>query len=105
MPPLVGKGSRSYHSRPAALHATTRTHPPTGTDTNPTSRPLRTLRCVQPPALSIFQTSLKQGKFDESRKLANGGMMEFAHVYPMDAVFDTPEDVPPDVSCAGWIMH
>lgn len=49
------------------------------------------------PALNIFETSFRRGKFDESRKLANGGMMEFTHIYPMDAVFDTPEDVPEEV--------
>lgn len=49
------------------------------------------------PALNIFETSLRRGKFDESRKLSNGSLMEFAHVYPMDAVFDTLEDVPQDV--------
>lgn len=27
--------------------------------------------------------------------------MDFAHIYPMDAVFDTLEDVPQDVS--GWL--
>jgi enoyl-[acyl-carrier protein] reductase I len=49
------------------------------------------------PALNIFETSFRRGKFDESRKLSNGGMLEFAHIYPMDAVFDTPEDVPEEV--------
>lgn len=46
------------------------------------------------PALNIFETSLKRGKFDENRKLSNGEMMDFAKIYPMDAVFDSPEDVP-----------
>ncbi|PSC69409.1 Enoyl-[acyl-carrier] reductase [NADH] chloroplastic [Micractinium conductrix] len=49
------------------------------------------------PALNIFETSLRRGKFDENRMLSNGQLMEFAHVYPMDAVFDTLEDVPKDV--------
>lgn len=31
-------------------------------------------------------------------RLANGGLLEIAKVYPLDAVFDTPEDVPEDVS-------
>eukprot|EP00850_Spirogloea_muscicola_P010928 SM000066S20403 [mRNA] locus=s66:25278:28179:- [translate_table: standard] len=48
-------------------------------------------------ALSIFETSLRRGKFDESRKLSNGILLEIAKVYPMDAVYDTPEDVPDDV--------
>ena len=54
--------------------------------------------CSQVPALSIFEGSLRRGKFDANRKLANGGMLEFTNIYPMDAVYDTPEDVPEDVS-------
>ena len=50
------------------------------------------------PALNIFESSLRRGKFDDSRKLSDGSMMEFSHIYPMDAVYDTPEDVPPEVS-------
>ncbi|CAM6036448.1 unnamed protein product [Sphagnum compactum] len=49
------------------------------------------------PALNIFETSLRRGKFDESRVLPNGGMLEIAKVYALDAVFDTPEDVPEDI--------
>ena len=49
------------------------------------------------PALNIFETSLRRGKFDESRRLSNGNLMEFTHVYAMDAVFDSPADVPQDV--------
>lgn len=49
------------------------------------------------PALNIFESSLRRGKFDESRKLSDGSLMEFAKVYPMDAVYDKPEDVPQDV--------
>ncbi|BBN05234.1 enoyl-[acyl-carrier protein] reductase I [Marchantia polymorpha subsp. ruderalis] len=49
------------------------------------------------PALNIFESSLRRGKFDESRKLANGSMFDIAKVYPLDAVFDTPEDVPEDI--------
>lgn len=49
------------------------------------------------PALNIFETSLRRGKFDESRKLSNGTLLEVAKVYPMDAVFDTPDDVPEDI--------
>ena len=40
------------------------------------------------PALNIFETSYRRGKFDESRKLSDGSLMEFAKIYPMDAVFD-----------------
>jgi len=49
------------------------------------------------PALNIFETSYRRGKFDESRVLADGSMMEFSKVYPMDAVFDEVDDVPEDV--------
>jgi enoyl-[acyl-carrier protein] reductase I len=35
------------------------------------------------PALNIFETSLRRGKFDESRKLSDGTLMEFAKVYPL----------------------
>lgn len=50
------------------------------------------------PALKIFETSFKRGKFDESRKLSDGTLMDFTHIYPMDAVFDSPEDVPEDIA-------
>lgn len=49
------------------------------------------------PILKIFTTSLKAGKFDSSRRLSNGSLMEFAKVYPLDASFDRPEDVPEEV--------
>jgi enoyl-[acyl-carrier protein] reductase I len=46
------------------------------------------------PALKIFESSFRRGKFDNSRKLSDGSLIEFTHIYPMDAVFDTPDDVP-----------
>ncbi|XP_020271212.1 enoyl-[acyl-carrier-protein] reductase [NADH] 1, chloroplastic-like isoform X3 [Asparagus officinalis] len=49
------------------------------------------------PALNIFETSLRRGKFDKSRVLPNGSLMEITKVYPLDAVYDTLEDVPEDV--------
>ena len=49
------------------------------------------------PILKIFETSWKNGKFDESRKLADGQMMEYEKVYALDAAFDTPEDVPEEI--------
>lgn len=49
------------------------------------------------PALNIFESNLRRGKFDESRKLSDGSLMQFAKIYPMDAVYDTPEDVPEEV--------
>ncbi|KAJ7971449.1 Enoyl-[acyl-carrier-protein] reductase [NADH], chloroplastic [Quillaja saponaria] len=49
------------------------------------------------PALNIFESSLRRGKFDESRKLPDGSLMQITKVYPLDAVYDNPEDVPEDV--------
>ncbi|XP_010557665.1 PREDICTED: enoyl-[acyl-carrier-protein] reductase [NADH], chloroplastic-like [Tarenaya hassleriana] len=49
------------------------------------------------PALNIFETSLRRGKFDQSRVLPNGSLMEIKKVYPLDAVFDNPDDVPEDI--------
>mmetsp|Transcript_7817 Transcript_7817/g.26930 ORF Transcript_7817/g.26930 Transcript_7817/m.26930 type:complete len:387 (+) Transcript_7817:72-1232(+) len=49
------------------------------------------------PALKIFETSYRRGKFDESATLSDGTKMTFKHVYPMDAVFDTLADVPEEI--------
>lgn len=49
------------------------------------------------PIYNIFTTSLKNGKFDDSRKLPDGTLMQFAKIYPMDAAFDAPEDVPAEL--------
>jgi len=40
---------------------------------------------LQVPALNIFESSLKRGKFDANRTLSDGSLMEFAHILPMDA--------------------
>eukprot|EP00210_Caulerpa_lentillifera_P007606 g7264.t1 len=50
------------------------------------------------PALKIFETNLTRGKFDTTRKTSDGRMLEFKHIYPMDAMYDTPTDVPKHVS-------
>ncbi len=50
-----------------------------------------------PPALGIFETLMRRGKMDESRKMASGAMLEFERVYPLDASWDTMADVPADV--------
>lgn len=49
------------------------------------------------PLWKIFTTNLESGKFDASRKLKNGSLMQFAAVYPLDASFDTPEQMPLEV--------
>lgn len=41
--------------------------------------------------------SLKKKATDEARMLDDGSLMEISKVYPLDAVYDTPEDVPEDV--------
>lgn len=49
------------------------------------------------PMMKIFLTALESGKFDESRKLSDGSMMQIAKIYPLDASFDTQDDVPADI--------
>ena len=50
-----------------------------------------------PPALNIFLNLLERGKMDESRRLADGSLLTFEKIYPLDAVFDTVEDAPPEI--------
>ncbi len=49
------------------------------------------------PILDIFTTSWKNGKFDDSRKLSDGSLVQYTKVYPLDAAFDKPEDVPEEI--------
>ena len=49
------------------------------------------------PILKLFVTNLQNGKYDESRKLSDGSLMQIAKVYPLDASFDRLEDVPEDI--------
>src|SRR5258708_37769661 len=50
-----------------------------------------------PPALNIFETLIRRGKIDESRKLSNGQMLEFERIYPLDAAFDTLAEAPEEI--------
>src|SRR5215510_13625141 len=50
-----------------------------------------------PPALNIFLNLLERGKMDESRKLSSGEMLTFEKIYPLDAVYDSYEEIPEDV--------
>jgi enoyl-[acyl-carrier protein] reductase I len=50
-----------------------------------------------PPALTIFNNLLERGKMDESRRLSNGQLLQFEHIYPLDAAFDTFADAPEDL--------
>lgn len=49
------------------------------------------------PMMKIFGTSLASGKFDESRRLSDGTLMQIAKIYSLDAAFDTMDDVPIEV--------
>ena len=48
-----------------------------------------------PPALGIFTKSLERGKLDMS--LPGGGEWTPAGIYPLDAVYDSPDQVPADI--------
>ena len=50
-----------------------------------------------PPALNIFLNLLERGKMDESLTLGDGSKMAFEKIYPLDADFDTLEDIPEEV--------
>src|SRR5262245_51888380 len=50
-----------------------------------------------PPALGIFRNLLERGKLDDSRRLSNGTLLEFEKIYPLDAVFDTPDEMPEEI--------
>lgn len=49
------------------------------------------------PMMKIFSTSLANGKFDESRRLSDGSLMQIAKIYSLDAAFDSMEDVPQEI--------
>jgi enoyl-[acyl-carrier protein] reductase I len=48
-----------------------------------------------PPTLRIFTKSLERGKLDMA--LPDGGRIELEKIYPLDAAYDTPADVPADL--------
>jgi enoyl-[acyl-carrier protein] reductase I len=50
-----------------------------------------------PPALNIFMNLLERGKMDESRRLSSGGMLTFEKIYPLDAAFDTFDQLPEEL--------
>ncbi len=50
-----------------------------------------------PPVLKIFQSGLKKGSFDSDSELSDGSKMVIEKVYPLDAVFDSPDDVPDEI--------
>ena len=50
-----------------------------------------------PPALGIFESLLRQGKLDESLTMPDGSKLEFERIYPIDAQYDTLDQVPDDI--------
>jgi enoyl-[acyl-carrier protein] reductase I len=50
-----------------------------------------------PPTWTIFRMLLERGKLDRSRRLADGRLLEFDGIYPLDAAYDSLEEVPPEV--------
>lgn len=49
------------------------------------------------PVVKIFTTSWQSGKWDGSRKLSNNSLMSYLKLYPIDASFETPDDVPEEI--------
>ncbi len=52
---------------------------------------------VWTPMLKIFNQSWEMGKFDTSRQLSNGSLMQPLKIYPLDASFDKPEEIPEEI--------
>src|SRR3954453_10669733 len=50
-----------------------------------------------PPALNIFLNFLRRGKRGSSRRLASGELLTFEKIYPLDAVYDTYDEMPEEV--------
>ncbi|HKU43969.1 MAG TPA: enoyl-[acyl-carrier-protein] reductase [Polyangiales bacterium] len=50
-----------------------------------------------PPAYGIFTKLLQLGKIKESLQFSDGGELRFEHIYPLDAEFDTMDDVPQEI--------
>lgn len=50
-----------------------------------------------PPALGIFLKLIERNSVEEAMRMSDGRKMEFEAIYPLDAAFDTMDDVPPDV--------
>ena len=50
-----------------------------------------------PPALNIFLNLLERGKLDESRRLADGSLLTFEKIYPLDAGFTTLAEAPEEL--------
>lgn len=49
------------------------------------------------PMLKIFTMALNSGKFDASRQLSDGSLLQISKIYALDAAFDSPADVPEEI--------
>jgi enoyl-[acyl-carrier protein] reductase I len=49
------------------------------------------------PLWKSFKERFEQGRYDQSRTLRRGGMLEFLEILPLDASYDTPDQVPEEV--------
>ncbi|KIC73781.1 Enoyl-[acyl-carrier-protein] reductase [NADH], chloroplastic [Neochlamydia sp. EPS4] len=49
------------------------------------------------PMMRMFCNNLASGKFDESRVLSDGSLMQIAKIYSLDASFDSMDDVPEEI--------
>src|SRR5437879_13757692 len=47
-----------------------------------------------PPALNIFLNLLERGKIDDSRRMPDGSLLQFAKIYPLHAAYDALADAP-----------
>lgn len=50
-----------------------------------------------PPAYGIFTKLIQLGKIKDSLKLSEGRELKFERIYPLDAEFDTMDDVPAEI--------
>ncbi len=50
-----------------------------------------------PPALNIFHNLLERGKIDAARRLADGRLLTFERIYPLDAAYDALADAPAEL--------
>lgn len=50
-----------------------------------------------PPTWTIFAKLIERGKLDRSRKMRDGRLLEFERIYPLDAAFDSLDDVPEEI--------
>jgi enoyl-[acyl-carrier protein] reductase I len=50
-----------------------------------------------PPALNIFRNLLERGKLDEARRLADGSLLTFERIYPLDAAYDSIDEAPQEL--------